>query len=59
MDAPWYMSNLTLHEDLHISTVEEDLQVKANKHHGTAETHPNPLLEQLLGPSINETFKKL
>ena len=47
-NAPWYVSNLTLHEDLKIPHVQEVILEKYTKHHRKLETHPNPLLHPLL-----------
>jgi hypothetical protein len=47
-NAPWYVSNLTLHEDLKIPYVREVIFEKYAKHHRKLETHPNPLLHPLL-----------
>jgi hypothetical protein len=47
-DAPRYVSNLTLHEDLKIPYVREVISEKYAKHHRKLETHPNPLLRPLL-----------
>jgi len=44
-NAPWYVSNLTLHEDLKIPYVREVTFEKYAKHHRKLETHPNPLLD--------------
>ena len=49
-NAPWYVSNLTLHEDLKIPYVREVLFDKYAKHQ-KLEMHPNPLLHLLLGTS--------
>jgi hypothetical protein len=52
VDAPWYVSNATLHADLGISyvlvLVHEVIHQKCNKHHTRLETHENPLLKTLL-----------
>jgi hypothetical protein len=47
-DAPWYVSNATLHADLGISYVHEVIRQKCNKHHTRLGTHENPLLKTLL-----------
>jgi len=47
-NAPWYVSNLTLHEDLKIPYVREVVFDKYAKHHQKLEMHPNPLLHLLL-----------
>jgi hypothetical protein len=46
VDAPWYVSNATLHADLGISYVHEVIHQKRNNHHTRLETHENPLLKQ-------------
>jgi hypothetical protein len=48
VDAPWYVSNATLHADLGISYVHEVIHQKCNKHHTGLGTHENPLLKTLL-----------
>jgi hypothetical protein len=45
IDAPWYVSNATLHADLGISYVHEVIHQKCNKHHTRVGTHENPLLK--------------
>jgi hypothetical protein len=55
-NAPWYVSNLTLHADLKIPYVREVITKKYVKHHQKLETHPNPQLHPLLdiGPKTTE-----
>jgi hypothetical protein len=48
VDAPWYVSNATLHADLGVSYVQDAIHQKCNKHHTRLETHENPLLKTLL-----------
>jgi hypothetical protein len=45
VDAPWYVSNATLHADLGISYVREVIHKKCNKHHTRLGAHENPLLK--------------
>ena len=47
-NAPWYVSNLTLHEDLKIPYVREVVIDKYAKRHQKLEMHPSPLLQPLL-----------
>jgi hypothetical protein len=47
-NAPCYVSNSTLHEDIKIPHVREVIFEKYAKHHRKLETHPNPLLHPLL-----------
>ncbi|KAL1115733.1 hypothetical protein AAG570_006023 [Ranatra chinensis] len=42
LDAPWYVSNRTLHTDLNIPTVRQVLHEKFESFHSKLETHPNP-----------------
>jgi hypothetical protein len=45
VDAPWYVSNATLHADLGISYVQDAIHQKYNKHHTRLGTHEDPLLK--------------
>jgi hypothetical protein len=56
-DAPWYVSNATLHADLGISYVEDVIHQNCNKHHTRLETHENPLLKTLLVKEENIRLK--
>jgi hypothetical protein len=47
-DAPWYVSNSTLHNDLGIPYIKDVIQERSSKHHDRIEVHPNPLLQPLL-----------
>jgi hypothetical protein len=53
IDAPWYVSNATLHADLGISYVHEVINQKCNKHHTRLGTDEIPLLKTLLAPWYN------
>jgi hypothetical protein len=57
VDAPWYVSNATLHADLDISYIHEAIHQKYNKHHTRLETHENPLLKPLLLREENRRLK--
>jgi hypothetical protein len=58
VDAPWYVSNATLHADLGISYVHEIINQKCNKHHTRLETHENPLLKTVLVREENRRLKR-
>jgi hypothetical protein len=47
-NAPWYVSNATLHADLGISYVHEVIHQKCKNHHTRLGTHENPLPKTLL-----------
>jgi hypothetical protein len=58
VDAPWYVSNATLHADLGISSVQDGIQQRSNKHHNKIKTHENPLLKTLLARDDNRRLKR-
>jgi hypothetical protein len=57
VDAPWYVSNATLHADLGISSVQDVIQQISNKHQNKIKTHENQLLKTLLARD-NRRFKR-
>jgi len=40
-DTPWYVTNLTLHDDLKIPFVRDVITDRYAKHHWKLVTHPN------------------
>jgi hypothetical protein len=55
VDAPWYVSNATLHADLGVQDV---IHQKCNNHHTILETHENPLLKKLILREENRRLKR-
>jgi hypothetical protein len=47
-NAPWYVSNDTLHNDLGIPIISDLIKECSNKHHNRLDTHTNPLMQPLL-----------
>lgn len=47
VDAPWYVSNHMLHQDLRIPTVQEVIKERSQKHHQKIKTHTNSCLKPL------------
>ncbi|KAL1123050.1 hypothetical protein AAG570_002138 [Ranatra chinensis] len=47
LDAPWYVSNRTIHSDLNIPTVYKVAQTRFRSFHTNLEAHPNPLISAL------------
>jgi hypothetical protein len=47
-NAPWYVSNDTLHNDLGIPMISDVIKERSNNHHNRLETHTNPLMQPLL-----------
>jgi hypothetical protein len=58
VDAPWYVSNATLHADLGLTYVHEVIHQKCNKHHARLGTHENPLLKTLLLREENRRLRR-
>ena len=57
-NAPWYVSNQTLHSDLHIPHVHTVFRERAATHNTTLDSHPNPLMEPLVHPPNNRRLKR-
>jgi hypothetical protein len=57
-NAPWYVTNHTLHTDINIPYVSEVTHERINKHHNNLEAHPKPLLEPLLQPTNTRRLKR-
>jgi hypothetical protein len=57
-DAPWYVSNATLHAGLGISSVQDVIQQRSNKRHNKIKTHENPVLKVLLARDDNRRLKR-
>ena len=49
-NAPWYVTNHTLHKDLRIPQVQTVLQELTDTNHTALQSHPNPLMAQILAP---------
>jgi hypothetical protein len=56
--APWYVTNQTLHRDLGIALVREISKDKAEAHRKTLWAHPNPLLEPLTTTSPSRRLRR-
>jgi hypothetical protein len=54
VDAPWHVPNATLNADLGISSVQDVIQQRSNKHHNKIKTHETPLLKTLLARDDNK-----
>jgi len=57
-NAPWYVTNDTLHTDFNTPYVSDVIHERINKHHSNLEAHPNPLLEPLLQPINTRRLKR-
>jgi hypothetical protein len=57
-DAPWFISNLTLHTDFKILYVQEAIQENIRYHRSRLEVHSNPLMAPLLQVHNNRRLKR-
>jgi hypothetical protein len=57
-NAPWYVTNHTLHSDLKFPHVRDVIHERIGKHHTKLEDHSNPLLEPLLQPEYNRRLNR-
>jgi len=57
-DAPWYFTNLTLHDNLKIPFVRDVITDRYAKHHWKLVTHPNATLQQLLDANQPRRLKR-
>jgi len=57
-NAPWYVSNQTLHSDLHIPHVHTVFRERTSTHRTALDSHPNPLIEPLVHPPNNRRLKR-
>ena len=48
IDAPWYVTNETIHHNLKIPTVKEEVSKFSNRYNTRIDDHQNPLVTQLL-----------
>jgi hypothetical protein len=57
-NAPWYVSNITLHEDLKVPLVKAVIIEKNTRYHNKIEGQENILLHPLLEPQNGPRLKR-
>jgi hypothetical protein len=57
-NAPWYVTNQTLHEDLNVPYITEVIQERSIKHHDKIKIHSNTILWPLLEQKHRRRLKK-
>jgi hypothetical protein len=57
-NAPWYVPNITLHEDLKVPLVKEVIKQRSTIHHNKMEGHVNVLIQPLLQPHNQRRLKR-
>ena len=48
INVPWYVTNETIHRDLKISTIKDEIRNSRSKYNARINNHHNPLITQLL-----------
>jgi hypothetical protein len=57
-NAPWYVPNITLHEDLNVPLVKEVIKQRSIRYHNKIEGHVNILIQPLLEPHNERRIKR-
>jgi hypothetical protein len=57
-NAPWYVPNITLHEELNVPLVKEVIKQRSTKYHSKIEEHVNVLIQPLLQPHNQRRLKR-
>jgi hypothetical protein len=52
--APWYVSNKTIHEDLNVPYITDEIKKQANRYRHRITDHENQLIDDLSNPETNE-----
>jgi hypothetical protein len=58
-NAPWYVTNQTLHVDLNVSFIKDVIQEKSINLHDKLGNHSNTILQPLLEQQQRRRLKKL
>jgi hypothetical protein len=57
-NAPWYVPNITLHEDLNEPLVKEVIKQRSTIYHNEIEGHVNVLIQPLLQPHNERRLRR-
>ena len=58
VDAPWYVTNVMIHEHLGTPTVQEVIHARSTKHRIKPETHSNPVLHPISLDNVVQRLKR-
>jgi hypothetical protein len=58
VDAPWYVSNSVIHNDLQIPTVKEEISRFSSLYDVRISVHPNELIASLTETPINRRLRR-
>jgi hypothetical protein len=56
--APWYVPNITLHEDLNVPLVKEVIKQRSTGYHNKIEGHVNVVIQPLLEAHNERRLKR-
>ena len=59
IDVPWYVTNETIHRELKIPTIKEEISKFSNRYNIRVNNHQNPLVTQLIDTSDPHAKKTL
>jgi hypothetical protein len=57
-NAPWYVPNITLHEDLNVPLLKEIIKQRSTRYHCKIEGHVKRLIHPLLEPHNERRLKR-
>jgi hypothetical protein len=57
-NAPWYVPNITLHEDLNVPLAKEVVKQRSTRYHNKIEGHVNVLIQPLLEQHNERRLKR-
>jgi hypothetical protein len=58
-DAPWYVPNAVIRNDLQIPTIKEEISRLSSKYSAGLNTHPNHVVTRLSNPPAYRRLRKL
>jgi hypothetical protein len=58
VDAPWYVPNTVIRRDLHIPTVQEEIQRYSSQYSARLSAHPNDLIANIMELPDNRRLRK-
>jgi hypothetical protein len=58
-NAPWYVTNQTIHDDLKVPSIKDVIQKRSINHHDKLGNHSNPILQPILEQQQRRKLKKL
>jgi ribosomal protein S17E len=57
-NEPWYVSNITFHEDLNVPLVKKVIKQRSTRYHNKIEGYVNVIIQPLLEPHNERRLKR-